>query len=237
MSSLRKISSHKQNAEYRIQNAGGNILSLACYLLSSIFCLLVPLTGCRSYKATEPMPDGSYLNQSKDLTTIGRVAIVELDNDSAFPQISTDVTEALFLAVQKKQVFGLTVIHQDDSAWRSLEVDLDTVHSLEQLFAIREAIKCDAVLVGNVTQYEPYPHMAIGLRLRLLDLNDGQLVWALEQVWDSADKTTQRKVKDYFQGQTSSGFESLREQITVVSPLKFIKFVAYEVAETLQRKR
>lgn len=206
-----------------------------CFLFSAI-CLLFLPAGCRFYEDSEPTPAYSYLSPYKDITTVGRVAIVELGNDSAYPKISADVTEALFLALQKKQLFGLTMVHQDDSAWRSLEIEPDSAYTLEQLFAIHEVLKCDALLVGTVTQYEPYPHMTVGLRLRLLDLSDGQLLWAVEQVWDSADKTMQHTVKNYYRNQIFLGEGSLREQMTIVSPLKFIGFIAYEVAETLQPK-
>ncbi len=203
-----------------------------CILYSVFYVLL--LAGCRIYGVSESMPVCSYQNPLKDLTTIGRVAIVEMDNDSGSPAVSADVTEAIFLALQKKQVFSLIVVHKDDPAWRSLGIEPDAVHSLEQLSAIRESLKCNAVVVGAVTQYEPYPHMAIGLRIRLLDLSNGQLIWAVEQVWDSSDKTTKSRIKNYFQSQIPSGVESLREQMTIVSPLEFIRFVAFEVAETLK---
>jgi hypothetical protein len=218
-----------QGAGYRRQRTD------FCFLFSVICFLFLP-AGCRFYEASEPMPRYSYLSPYKDLTAVGRVAIVELDNDSAYPKISTDITEALFLALQKKQLFGLTMVHQDDAAWRSLEIEPDTVYTLEQLFVIYNVLKCDALLVGTVTEYKPYPHMTVGLRLRLLDLSDGQLLWAAEQVWDSADKTMQRTIKKYYQSQTLSGQESLSEQMTIISPLKFIGFIAYEVAETLQPK-
>jgi len=198
------------------------------------FELLIFLSGCQSHIASAPKADCYYLNPDKALCTVGRVAIVELGNDSSFPQISACLTEALFLALQKKQIFGLTMVRQDEPTWRSLQLDLDSTYSLEQLLAIRKTLKCDAVLVGTITQYKPYPHMAIGLRMRLLDLKDGQLLWALEQVWDSADKTTESRIKNYLQSQMRSGLTPLREQLIVVSPLNFIKFVAYEVAETLQ---
>ena len=83
------------------------------------------------------------------------------------------------------------------------------------------------------TEFGPYPHMTIGLRLKLLDLRDGQLLWALEQVWDSADKTTESHIKDYFLSQKRTGYAPLHEQLATVSSLEFIKFVSYEVAETL----
>ena len=181
------------------------------------------------------------------MCAVGRVAIVELGNNSNYPQIPADVTEALFTALQKKQLFGLTIVHQNDPAWRSLQLDLDSpppaqnntfgvpsTYTLEQLSAIHKTLKCDAVLIGTVTEYHPYPRMAVGLRMKLVDLRDGQLLWALEQVWDSADKTIERRIEKYFQSQMRSGFAPLREGLVVISPLKFIKFVAYEVAETLR---
>jgi hypothetical protein len=191
------------------------------------------LSGCNAYRASVPATDYYYLNPDKKLSTIGRVATVELDNNSSYPQISTDVTGALFQALQKKQVFGLTVIHQHDPSWRSLQLDGKSTYTLDQISAVRETLKCDGVLLGTITEFRPYPHMAVGLRLKLLDLRDGRLLWALEQVWDSADKTTEKRIKNYFRSEKRSGFAPMHEQLAAVSPLEFIKFVSYEVAETL----
>ena len=210
--------------------------------------LLLPvlLSACQFYTVSPPMPEYYYLNPDKDLSTVGRTALVELDNNSDYPQISTDVTQVLFQALQKKQHFGLAVVRRNNPAWRSLQPDLNSAsqtqsstlpvpptYTLDQLTAIRKTLKCDAVLIGTVTQFKPYPHMAIGLRLKLVDLRDGQLLWALEQIWDSSDKTTESRIKSYFKYQMRSGFAPLREQLVAISPLEFIKFVAYEVAETL----
>ncbi len=161
------------------------------------------------------------------------MAIVELENDSSYPQISADITGSLFRALQKRQVFGLTIIRQDDPSWRSLQLDGDSTYSLNQIMAIRETLKCNGVLLGTVTEFRPYPHMAVGLRLKLLDMRDGQLLWALEQVWDSADRTTKQRMRDYYKAEKGSGFEPLNEQLATVSPIEFLKFVSYEVGSTL----
>jgi len=192
------------------------------------------LSGCITYyKASAPAADYYYLNPNKSLTTVGRVAIVELDNNSSYPKVSIDVTEKLYQALQKKQIFGLTVVRQNEPSWRSLQLDLGSKYTLDQLSAIYETLQCDAVLLGTITEFRPYPHMTIGLRLKLIDLRDGQLLWAIEQVWDCADKTTEYRIKDYFHSQKRSGYAPLHEQLAAVSPIEFIKFVSYEVAETL----
>ena len=198
-----------------------------------LLLLSVLLSGCRSQSASEPVLDYYYLNPNKKLTDVGRVAIIELDNISTYPRISNDITGSLYQALQKKQVFGLSVVHQNDPSWRSLQLQCDSTYTLEQIMAIREALKCDGILLGTVTEYRPYPHMAVGLRLKLLDLRDGQLLWALEQIWDSADKTTEKRIKNYFKSEKRSGFAPLHEDLAAVSPLEFIKFVNYEVAGTL----
>jgi len=209
---------------------------ISCVLrLTASLCLPFLLSGCNIYSAAPP---GScteyYSNPDKDLASVGRIAIVELDNHSSYPAISADVTKSLFQTLQKKQVFGLTIVRQNDPEWRSLQLDLDTTYTLEQLLAIQKTLKCDAVLLGSVTEYQPYPHMAIGLQLKLVDLKDGQLIWALEQIWDSADKTTEYRIEYYFKNHLRSGFAPLHEQLVAVSSIKFINFVTYEVAETLQ---
>jgi hypothetical protein len=197
-----------------------------------LLLMAVILSGCRTQSASAPVSDFYYMNSNNRLTTIGRVAIVELNNDSSYPQVSADITLALYQALQKRQVFGLTVIRQNNPSWKNLQLQQDSSYNLEQLLAIREALKCDGLLLGTITEYRPYPHMAVGLRMKLLDLRDGQLQWALEQVWDSADKTTDKRIKSYFKSEKRSGFAPLHEKLAAVSPIEFIKFVSFEVAGT-----
>ncbi len=208
--------------------------------------LLLPFlfSACQFHRVTPPMPEYYYINPDKDVSTVGRTALVELNNNSGYPQIPVDVTEALFQALQKRQRFGLAIVRQNEPVWRSLQTALNNgaqtqsmtvppTYSLDQLNIIRKTLKCDAVLLGTITQFKPYPHMAIGLRMQLLDLRDGRLLWALEQIWDSSDKTTEYRINSYFQYQMRTGYAPLREQLIAISPLEFIKFVAYEVAATL----
>jgi hypothetical protein len=216
------------NADLTIGNQKSKIENGMILLLLAVF-----FSGCRTQSIpSAPAANHYYRNPDKKFTTFGRAAIVELHNDSSYPQISKDITESLYQALQKRQVFGLTLIRQHDPSWRSLQLQQDSTYTLEQLLAIREMLKCDGVLLGTVTEYRPYPHMAVGLRLKLLDLRDGQLVWALEQVWDSADKTTEKRIKSYFESEKRSGFAPLHDKLAAVSPLEFIKFVSYEVAGT-----
>jgi hypothetical protein len=206
--------------------------------LKTVFLvLLLFVAGCGVGSSYKTAGDYYFINSDKALDSVGRVILVELANDSAYPQISADITNALYEAVQKKQIFGLTLVRQSDPAWRNLQVGAYASYTFEQLSAIQKTFKCNAVLRGTVTRYLPFPHMVIGLRLELIDLADGQLLWALEQIWDAADKNTQDRVKKYYNHRILPGSDSLEVGLGTVSSIKFIKFAAYETAETLQREK
>ncbi len=214
--------------------SGSRRISIA--LWSFALCLSL-LSGCILNQSSQQAADYYYLNPTKDLSTAGRVVVVELDNDSTYPQISSEMTEALFQSIQKKQLFGITIIRQNDTIYRSLQLDSGPPYNLDQLVNMRRQLNCNAILIGTVNTYQPFPHTSIGLELRLIDLADGQLLWALEQIWDATDKTTEQRIAAYYKAEMRSGLAELQEQLVMVSPLKFVKFVAYEIAETLQSQR
>lgn len=200
-----------------------------------IFVLFYSLitTGCKSPGYAGEPSKFYYQNPNKKLSNIGRIAIVELQNDSSYPQMSNDITEALFQSIQKRQIFGLTIVRQRDPIWKSLQLEPDTTYSLEQMAAVRQKLKCDGVLIGTITEFRPYPHMTVGLRLKLIDLADGELLWAIEQVWTGSDKITEQKIKKYLKETKSSNSNNADERITAISPLEFIRYISYEVAQTL----
>jgi hypothetical protein len=212
-------------------NKGAAVAPL--HILSSALCLLpvVFVCGCASDDGNAPMAESFYLNPYKDVHSLGRVALLELDNISEYPGISAEMTDALFAAFQKRQFFGLNIIHQTDSEWQLLRQHLESVDGIKQIGEMRATLKCDALLVGTITQYQPYPRMLVGLRLKLLDLSDGDLLWGLEQVWDGSDNSTRKRITHW------SSAATLRDDLVVMSSLNFSKFVAYETAETLEQKK
>jgi len=191
---------------------------------------LICICGCSIYRAPTPAADYYYLNPDADMSGVGKVVLVQLKNDSVYPQISPDVTRALYEEIQKKQFFSIRVIPENDPDWRSLNLDTDSISEPKQLYLAAKTLRCDAIMVGSITEYTPYPHMALGLRLKMISCIDGQLLWAFEQIWDTADKKTEYRIKKYLSDQTRTGSETLGEQLMTVSSIKFVKFVAYEVA-------
>jgi hypothetical protein len=195
--------------------------------------LLMVISGCVVYTAPEPIAQFYYLNKNKDLGSIGKVALVQMQNNSTHPTIDISMTLALYQALQKKQLFSVSIIEHDNPDWHKLQLGNNTSYTNKQIVNIKKALKCDAVLIGKITEYHPFPHMTMALNLKMIDLSDGQLVWAVEEIWDTSDKDIEYRIERYFNMKNRSGLTPLHKELMAVSPIKFQKFVAYEIAETL----
>jgi hypothetical protein len=193
----------------------------------------IVLGGCR---VTEPvtMPSGHYyLNPTARFSEVGKVAVLELDNRTSNLQQGQDLSQALTDELGKKHLFSIRLIHREDSAWQQNDLDAINRYTHQQLSEIRETVGADAIVYGSINRYSSYPHLLVGLHLKMVDLRDARILWALEEVWDSSDKSTQQRIQQFFATQMRSGYEPLNWKILETSPRYFNKFVVYEVSRTL----
>lgn len=192
------------------------------------------LAGCGlRYRPATPVMGNYYLNPQRNISSVSKAVVVELENFSSQPEAARRFTDALCEALGKRGLFGLEVIYRSDELYRSLQLDSAEWWDLEKLAAIRQATGADAVVTGAVTEYRPYPHTAAGLKVRLVDLRNGELLWAIQQVWDSSDRAVEQRMRYFFQSQMRDDYEPLNWRLAVMSERHFRKFVAYETARTL----
>lgn len=203
----------------------GNILRplLALFLAAAAGCDRSEAPAVHHYLAPPPA-----------LQNIQRVALIDLASE-LHPQIAQDMSEALFRSLQNKNIFHLVRIQRTDPACREI-LPPSQRYTLEQLSQLRESLDCDAILCGNIRTFESYPHMQIGLYLYLLDLREGKMVWAVDNLWDVRDKTTESRIKNFFENQLGQGYEPVQWRLGLLSPATFEKFVAFEVAKTLPNR-
>jgi hypothetical protein len=202
---------------------------LSCLIL---FSLLIS-AGCSGHNTSQLAIDGHRRTGAVSHRGIKTLCLVELENKTSFPLISADITESLYQAIQKRDLFDLTELRAADNNWKNLPIGTDSPFTLEQVMAARKMLGFDAIMVGTVTSYTPYPHMAMGLHLKIIDLRDGQIVWKTEQIWDTADKNMEERIKKYYQDQLRPGFSPLDEKLAMMSSINFLKFISFDIAKTL----
>ena len=52
--------------------------------------------------------------------------------------------------------------------------------------SLREVYGCDAVLFCQLTVFRPYPPLAVGLRMKLVNARTRQILWATDELFDGA---------------------------------------------------
>lgn len=192
--------------------------------------------SCRRGTRTIVFESGHYyIDPTANIRSIGKVVIVEFDNHSTNPEIPASATEAISEALQKKHMFAVRTIRPADEAWHSLDIENISSFAPKELLALRQQLNADAIIFGSVTQYYPYPHLLMGLNMKMVDLKRGKTAWAMEQVWDSSDKSMEIRMKQYSKDQMRSGYQPLDWQLFITSPRAFNKFIAAEIAQTFSR--
>jgi hypothetical protein len=194
---------------------------------------LAIVAGCNTLSNSSSKTDYCYVDKLK-LSSIGSVAFIELYNESDYPDIQTEAADALYHSILKNQLFTLNLIKQDAPAWKSINYQPGSNFTLEQLYQLQQSLNTKAVLVGSVIDFQPYPHLSLAMRLKMVDLANGQTIWAAEQVWDSADKSLEQRVEKYIKANMRTDRIADREKLTFVSSKEFIRFVCYELAETIK---
>jgi len=173
------------------------------------------------------------LPSPKRVMRMNRVVFITLENRKGTPQIAEGMTEALAGAIQGRKLFHIDVVPATASACEDLPLSQREPYSMKELNNMRSALKCDAVLLGSVSQFHTYPRMQIGIYLRLLDLKNGTLAWGVDHIWDTTDKQTEDRIRRFFDSRMRSGYAPAQWRLGLISPKVFQKFIAYEVARTL----
>ncbi len=197
---------------------------------------LTLLAGCEHvFEPPKPFHIDSYLSSPGELDKINQVAFVELQfNEQVTPTVSA-YSLAISRAVQDRRFTHMRMLEQSPELSDALNMSGQAL-SLEQLATARKLTGADAIMYGSITRMEQYPRMQVGLKLRMLDLRKGRLIWAIDHVWDTTDKAVEQRIETYFKANVRAGYEPLNSQLVLVSPKVFAGFVAQEVADTIPPK-
>lgn len=201
-----------------------------------ILILLCCLTGCARFLYCPDSVEGHYyLSPHQSLSAINRVALIELEHYPGHSELSETLTQSLADGLGKKHLFTVKTVYRSDPEWTMLDLDNITTYSHQDLVNIREVLNVDAIIFGSIKHYQPFPHLLVSLHLKMIDAYQADLVWAMEQVWDSSDKQVEMRMKEYYQSRFHDSFKPLDWKILVTSPRAFNKFVADEVGDTFPK--
>ena len=211
------------------ETAGFRIFGMVTCVLGVL--LVLPIAGCGTPDlAVEPVP--AYVASPEAIWGLKRVVLVELDSRDAPAELARDFSQSVRLAVQSRRVFPVDFAAAGEPLDTHLAGCRGPRLTLKQLVGLRKQLRCDAVMVGSVTAFEPYPDARLGVQIWLVDLRSGKLLWGVEHAWCVGDPATAEKMERYFDYPGCEDSESA-VRLAEMSPRGFGDFVAWDLARSL----
>ncbi len=169
--------------------------------------------------------------------SVRRVALLPLGQHregSALSEGAEHLSVVLETELRKMQAFEIVRVSPQQllqwtgrSAWRA-----DQALPTNLVSRVRAETGCDAVIFATLTAFRPYPPLAVGWDLRLVEIESQKVLWAVDEVLDAGAAPVARAAKDYSEAQLYGG-RAADDTTVLHSPQRFGQFAAATLAATL----
>jgi hypothetical protein len=210
-----------------------------------LVCVGALLTGCttiatpkdvvrgKSYHPQNVFVDGATL--PKEVRRVVVLPLVCDEKDINLDEGRTQLEPVLMSELIKTKKFEVV---PSDSAFlknRTSRAEWAGEQTLPPEFfsLLRENSGCDAVLFARLTVFRPYPPLAVGWRVRLVDAQTGKTIWAADEVFDGGEAAVGNGARRHqlLEERVPSGAPD--EWFVQNSPAKFGQYTAARLLATL----
>ena len=201
------------------------------------FSLLILMTGCAHDRSAEPMtavaPFQQYLDPRVDWSTVQRVVLMPMANQTAYPKIADEMQSNLAAELQRAGRFDIVVATREDPGAKARDVFANGRFDEVELLRVAREYQAQAVLFGQVTQYHPYSPPRVGLSLLMIHPGEGIAIASTEGLWDARETETATQAKQLYSQSLNWPQSMLGHDRVLESPDVFQRFVSYQIASSL----
>jgi hypothetical protein len=167
---------------------------------------------------------------SAEAATLRRVAVLPFHRADGIGRSAGAMDENMTAALRElglHEVLTIGIPERDRLLPR--DVIRDNRITSDELLALRDALKCDGVLIGRLEQFTSYDPISIGVTADLISCLDGSVVWSATGHFDGSRSDVQREIETWFDRTVGKGGIAGWRQ-TLESPKLFSRYVAERLA-------
>ncbi|MGF1482969.1 MAG: hypothetical protein ACFBZ8_01245 [Opitutales bacterium] len=204
--------------------------------------LLLSLSACRHSTdprevnvRAEPFQPANTLGVTLLPGTVQRVILLPIHYTDANARFLDELDQNLARELTLSRRFEVLSISREALYEAYGTHQLSPVYPLPpDLFdTLIERYDADALIFTELTTYEPYKPIAIGLRLRLVSLESGQSLWAFDHLFNSGDPRVLAGARQFTELRNTSPFPLNTAHGTLQSPRRFSSYCAALAFSTL----
>jgi len=209
-------------------------------LVGVLLALLIGPSGCMSAVAlrVESAPRNAFRAGPQLPNEVRRVAVLPIAAENTDPDMDFGQESLLPVLVgelNKRGLFELVVVTPEQlmqwtgkSRWSAAEK-----LPAQLLERLREDLGCDAVLFARLSQYKPYPPLAMGWNLQLVLMDHSRIYWAADEVFDMSERAVAASAQQYGRRQFEGRDPHTDPSSISLSPRQFGQYSLASLLATL----
>jgi hypothetical protein len=204
--------------------------------------LLALGSGCTTPEFTDPARTGPFFkptnfNGVPSLPSgLRRVMLLPLSGGGVTTsEMSASFDPVFTAALQKENRFEVVTLSREDLLRKFGVEELASHATLPRDFmsTLRHDYAVDAVLFVDLTALSAYRPLSIGVRAKLANAEDAQLLWSFDTVFSAADAAVANSARRHILKQDRSAAPADLSPAVLQSPSRFAGYVAAAMFATL----
>lgn len=210
-------------------------------LLSAALCLA---SGCTLTRLTDPVtgpgytPKNVYQSLRQLPVHVRRVAVLPATGSGDHPDVDAgrELLEPV-IADELGRTHKFELVRVSPAKLRALtgrsSWNAETALPAGLLKQLRDEMECDAVLFTRLTQFRAYPPLAVGLSLKLVEVDKAEYVWAVDEVFDANEPGVANDARRFQRARDQLPWQLADSRSILHSPTGFGRYAANSVFGTL----
>jgi hypothetical protein len=195
--------------------------------------LLLTLTGCSLFNCPQaPLPD-QYHAPGFDAARLSRVLVLPLCNETQYTDAAEEVRLALAAELQNAARFEVVVAPPDALAVPSQRLHDYGRFDEAEVLELARRFQADAVLLGALTQYQPYIPPRIGVSLQLINPAEAAVAVSVNGLWDSREKALAEEAQAFHMKLMRPCDKTGFGDVVLSSPQLYQRFVCHQIVQVL----
>lgn len=189
------------------------------------------LASCVSFGEEVPLLGHARVSNDFETYSVARVGVMPFQGPNVDLQRGRDLQLSLYAEFSRSTPFELVLLGtQDLDQVQGSEPHRRGRYSPETIIETSRRYNLDAILFGTVVSEQLFPPQELSTQVDLVASETGLVIWSASVHVDAADPRV-REGLEVFYGLDTEGAEPW--ELSLVSPSRFARFAAYQVASLL----